>query len=188
MPRAPRPLLVAAVATLATLVAGAPASGQERPDFSGRWTTGPAPDMRGRRAGPPGDMGSGWGPDIVVRQDAETLTVEALIFAPGDLQPPLTYRYPLSQGAHAVNRILMGHGIQELPTTTRWDGDRLVLTTTHTFAHPETGRRVEADVTRVLSLEGPNSLVAPPSLVVEMTIDGVLGGPPTTTRTVYTAG
>jgi hypothetical protein len=37
-------------------------------------------------------------------------------------------------------------------------------------------------VKRTLSLE------APTSLVVETTIGGLLGGPPTTSRTVYTRG
>jgi hypothetical protein len=179
---------VVALTLAGLMVPLSPASAQDRPDFSGRWTTGPAPDMRGLRAGPSGSMGSGWGADIVVAQGPDTMIVESLIFSGGDLQPPLKYRYALAPGSRTVNQILMGYDIQEFPTTTRWEGGRLVLTTTHTFQDPRSEETFEADVTRVMWLEFPNSLVRPPSLIVEMTIEGLKGGPPSTSRTVYTSG
>lgn len=129
-------------------------------------------------------MGSGWAADIIIDQDADWLTVECLIFSSGDLQPPLKYRYALDGSSH-VNRILMGYGIQEFPSRASWVGDKLVISTTYQLLDPQTGRNVSTRTTQTLSLRS-SPLVLPPSLVVEWTIEGVLGGPSSTTRTVYT--
>jgi len=74
---------------------------------------------------------------------------------------------------------MMGRGIQTQTSKTAWDGDKLVITTTHAFTHPETGQQMTSEVKQTLSLESPTSLI------VETTRSGVLGGPPSTTRTVY---
>ena len=55
----------------------------------------------------------------------------------------------------------------------------LVITTTHTLTDPVTGKPLTVDVKRTLSLESPTSLV------VEVTRDGVLGGKPSTSTTIY---
>ena len=175
---------------------------QARPDFSGRWTTAPEPAPpaaptpsapatgagRTTAAGPQrgggqpggraGDMGSGWGPTITITQEAARLTVEYMFFARGDMQPPLKFVYALD-GSETKNSVMMGHGIQVQSARTKWDGDRLVITTTHTFTDPETGKPMTTDVTQTLSLESPDSLV------VATTRPGVLGGAPTSTRTIY---
>ena len=70
---------------------------QTPPDFSGRWILAPdppaTPTPRGGRTAS-GTMGSGWGADITVTQDATTLTIEYALFARSDMQPPtrLVYR------------------------------------------------------------------------------------------------
>jgi len=171
---------------------------QSRPDFSGRWTSAPEPAAdappaageRGRgaarggrrggggRAARAGDMGSGWGTVITITQDARRLTVEYAFFARGDLQPPLRYTYALD-GTPTTNAVTMGRGVQEERSRATWDGGSLVITSTYTFAHPETGEPVEGTLTRTLSLESPTTMV------VEVSRAGVLGGPPNTTRTVY---
>ena len=164
------------------LVGGAAA--QEKPDFSGEWTiaTEPATGQRGGgRGGRPAEFGSGWGRTIRIAQDAGALKVVWPFYGRGDLQPPLTFVYALD-GSATTDTVLMGRGVQEQVSRTAWDGNSLVITTVHAFAHPENGQRTTAEVKRTLSLE------APTSLVVETTIDGVLGGPPTTSRTVYTRG
>jgi hypothetical protein len=69
--------------------------------------------------------------------------------------------------------------VQEERSRATWDGGSLVITSTYTFAHPETGEPVEGTLTRTLSLESPTTMV------VEVSRAGVLGGPPNTTRTVY---
>jgi hypothetical protein len=165
---------------------------QTKPDFSGRWTTDapPAPaaspaagqagaaPARGGGPGRSGDMGSGWGPTITITQDAGKLIVEYAFFARGDMQPPLRFTYALD-GTETRNSVMMGRGIQQQTSKAAWDGDKLVITTTHSLVDPSTGQPVSAMVTQKLSLESPTSLV------VESTRAGVLGGPTTNARTVY---
>lgn len=182
-----KPMLVLASALIGATALDAPA--QTRPDFSGRWTTQPAeaatppagaPQGRGggRGRGGRGDMGSGWGSTITLTQDARTLTVEYAFFARGDLQPPMRFIYDLG-GGETSHPLMMGRGIQRQRARTAWDGERLVITTIHEFDHPETGRPTPVEVRQTLSL------AAPDSLVVETFRAGVLGGPPSTVRTVY---
>jgi hypothetical protein len=170
------------------------AAAQIRPDFSGRWTvdstalaelqTVSDSAARAVRAGgasdarPADDMGSGWGRTITIAQDADRLTVEYEFFTRYDMQPPLRFVFALD-GSETKNSVNMGHGPQAQTSRTAWRGDTLVITTTHTFPHPANGRPMTSDVTRTLSL------VSSSSLRVETVIGKALGGPPTTTRTIY---
>ena len=140
---------------------------QTRPDFSGRWTSAPV-----------GDMGSGWGSNVTITQDARRLRVEYEFFTPDDMQPPLIFVYALD-GTETENSVMMGRGRQVQVSKTEWVGDRLVITTRHTFKHPETGQTITSEVKQKLSLESPDLLI------VEAERSGVLGGPPFTTRTAY---
>jgi hypothetical protein len=159
---------------------------QTRPDLSGEWTVEvdtPEPAAgargRGRGRGPRvGDMGSGWSDTLTVTQDAARLTVEYVFFSRGDLQPPLRFVYALD-GSTSTNTVMMGRGMQEQQARAAWDGSTLVLTETHAFRDPETGRDVPVQVVRRLTLEAPDRLV------LEVAREGVLGGPATSTRTVY---
>jgi hypothetical protein len=123
-------------------------------------------------------MGSGWGSTITITQDATRFTVEYAFFSRGDMQPPLRFAYTLD-GSQAVNTVMMGRGTQAQRSRTAWKADTLVITTVHTFPHPETGQPTPTEVTQAVSLESPTSLV------VQATRAGVLGGPASTTRTVY---
>jgi hypothetical protein len=171
----------------------ATASAQTRSDFSGRWTSDPDPAAMptagagraaapaaaaGQRGGRSGDMGSGWGSTITIAQDASKLTVEYAFFGRGDMQPPLKFVYALD-GSETRNSVMMGRGIQQTTSRTAWQGDKLVITTIHGFTDPDSGKPSALEVTQTLSLESPTSLV------VETTRSGVMGGPPSTTRTVY---
>jgi len=199
MRRAANMLSVAAVILFAVSV-----TGQTKPDFSGRWTSEPEPTATapggggqpgaarggggggGQRGGGGerggggrnGDMGSGWGSNITIAQDASRLTVEYAFFTRGDMQPPLKFVYALD-GSETKNSVMMGRGIQAQTSKTAWDGDKLVITTTHNFDNPANGQPMKIEVKQMLSLESPTSLV------VETTRSGVLGGPPSATRTVY---
>ena len=62
---------------------------------------------------------------------------------------------------------------------TTWEGDKLIISTTHSFENPANGQPMKSDVKQTLTLASPTQLI------VETTRGGVLGGPPTTTRTVY---
>lgn len=123
-------------------------------------------------------MGSGWGPVITITQDANRLTVEYAFFGRGDMQPPLRFLYALD-GSETKNSVMMGRGVQEQLSKAAWDGGKLVITTLHTFANPTSGKTMTEEVKQTLSLESPASLV------VETTRAGVLGGPSSTTRTIY---
>ena len=157
---------------------------QANPDFSGVWTAQAAP-RGGRGGGPSGSLGSGWGPSFTITQQGDNLTVERIFFSRGDLQPALKFRYSLD-GSKTKNTVLMGRGMQEQVSTTTWKGDSLVITSTHSFANPEDGRILTSDVRQTLRLQPGRRLTSPPSLIIETTRSGVLGGPASTTRTVYT--
>jgi hypothetical protein len=73
----------------------------------------------------------------------------------------------------------MGRGMQSQTARAKWDGDKLIITTTHTLTDPATGKPVPADVTQTLTLESPTSLI------VETTRAGVLGAAATSTKAAY---
>ena len=154
-------------------------------DFSGRWTldapaiaTTPAVPGTPAAAAAPGDMGSGWGSAITIAQNAKQLSVEYAFFSRYDAQPPLTFSYPLD-GSEGRNVVMMGRGEQIESSTTQWSGSTLVITTKHRVDAGVPGKPLTVEVTRKLSLESPTTLI------VEVTRAGVLGGPSSTTRSVY---
>lgn len=167
-----------ALAAFAVGILAAGMSAQERPDLSGAWTAA-APG-----AEPSASLGSGWGDSFTLLQDSNTLTVERDFYRPRDSQPTLKFRYALD-GSESRNTILMGRGMQVQVSTAAWEGDKLVITTVHTVPDVEDGRIVMCEVTQTLSLQPPEMAAWSPSLVVETTRCGVLGGAPSTTRTVY---
>ena len=154
-------------------------SAQPPADFSGRWTL-EAPAIASTPA-VPGDMGSGWGSTITIVQDASRLSVEYQIFSRYDIQPPLRFIYPLD-GSEGRNTVMMGRGEQVESSRAQWNGQTLVIITTFHVADRGAGQPFTAELTRKLSLESPATLV------VEVTRSGVLGGSPSTTRSVYRKG
>lgn len=174
------------IGVVLSVFAMASAAAQTRPDFSGRWTsepeaatTAPQPGAGGRgRGGTAGDMGSGWASTIAITQDVKTLTVEYAFFGRGDLMPPLRFVYALD-GSETTNSVMMGRGIQTQTSRATWNEDALVITTTYPFTDPSSGKPATATITRTLRL------ASPASLVLESTIGGALGGPPSTFKTVY---
>ena len=153
---------------------------QQKPDFSGRWTSEPeaAAPSSGGRGTSVGNMGSGWGSNITIAQDATRLTVEYAFFARGDLQPPLKFVYALD-GSQTKNSVMLGRGIQTQTSKTAWEGDKLIITTEHNLENPANGQPMTIKVIQSLSFQSPTSLL------VETTRSGVLGGSSTTTRTIY---
>jgi hypothetical protein len=123
-------------------------------------------------------MGSGWGSTITIAQDTMRLSVEYPIFSRYDLQPPLTFTYPLD-GSVGRNTVMMGRGEQVESSRTEWRGETLVIITTFEIANGPAGKPFTAELTRKLRLDSPTTLV------VEVARAGVLGGPTSTTRAVY---
>lgn len=154
-------------------------------DFSGKWTletpaiaTTPAVPGTPAAAAAPGDMGSGWGSPLTIAQNATQLAVEYVVFSRYDLQPPLTFTYPLD-GSVGRNSVVMGRGEQVESSRAQWSGQTLVITTTFQVADHAAGKPFTAELTRKLWLESPTTMI------VEVTRAGVLGGPASTTRSVY---
>jgi len=123
-------------------------------------------------------MGSGWGSTITIAQDSKRLSVEYAIFSRYDLQPPLTLRYPLD-GSVGGNTVTMGRGEQIESSRAQWSGQTLIIVTTFFVTDRAAGQPFTAALTRKLWLESPTTLI------VEVTRAGVLGGPSSTTRSVY---
>jgi hypothetical protein len=157
---------------------------QTAPDFSGKWTVVPDRSAAGGRGGgrgghgASGALGSGWGTEITVTQDAAKLTIQTTYFTARDLQPPLKFVYLLN-GSESKNTVLMGRGPQEQTSKAVWDGSKLFIRTVHSFKDPQSGAAMTSETKQVLSLESPTSLV------VETTRSAALGGPPSTTKTMY---
>ena len=157
-------------------------------DFSGRWmldapVVALTPAVPGTPAGAaaPGDMGSGWGSTVTIAQDAKQLRVEYAVFSRYDAQPPLTFIYPLD-GSVGRNTVMMGRGEQVESSRAQWKGQTLVIVTTFQIADRGAGTPFTTELTRKLSLESPTTLV------MEVTRAGVLGGPASTTRSIYRKG
>ncbi len=173
------------IALWLTAVLPATLSAQPPADFSGRWTldapaitSTPAVPGTPAAAAAPGDMGSGGGSTINIAQDTKRLRVAYTIFSQYDLQPPLTFTYPLD-GSVGRNTVMMGRGEQIESSRTQWNGQTLIIVTTSHITDRGAGQPFTAELTRKLWLESPTTLV------VEVTRAGVLGGPASTTRSAY---
>ena len=132
-------------------------------------------------------LGSGWGDDIAIVQDDDTLTVERVFFRPREVQPPIRYRYALD-GSDTQNRVNLGRSLPPAVSTTFWRGDRLVIATRHPVPDPDGGWSMEGEVVRTLWLEPASRTPWEPRLVVETRRGGVMGGLASTNRTVYNRG
>jgi arylsulfatase len=160
------------------------------PDFTGSWSTAvlssaPPTGQSGRSRVP--TLGSGWGDKISIVHTPEDLEVERVFFLPREIQPAVKYRYALD-GSETENAVTMGRTGPAPISTTAWDGNRLVITTRYPLQDPDDGRWLTSEVTQTLWLQPAAGTPWEPSLVIETRRGGVLGGRPSTNRTVYTKG
>ena len=178
-----RSIVVLTLCTTGVLATGL--SAQEHPNLTGTWTVAELPAVTAAGGnGPQMSLGSGWGDSFTLIHDPETLTVERVLYRPRDYQPTMRLRYALD-GTESRNTFMMGRGLQAQISTAAWESDKLVITIVHTDPDAEEGGAIRCEVRQTLSLEPPRQAVGEPSLVVETTRCGVLGGLPSTTRTVY---
>ena len=114
MKRARFAVIAAAVFAVATV-----AFAQAKPDFSGTWT----PDQP---AAAPGGGGGrmGMGGPMTVKQPPDTLTIERSM---GDNKISTVYKL---DGTETVNKQMGRGGEVEVKTTAKWDGNKLVLSST----------------------------------------------------------
>ncbi len=160
------------------------------PDFSGSWSTAilSSAAPTGRSAPIPiATLGSGWGDKISIIHKADQLEVERVFFVPREIQPLMRYRFALN-GSETENAMTIGRMGQAPTSTTKWDGNRLVMTTIYQFQNPEDGIWLKNKVTQTIWLQPATGTPWEPSLVVETTRSAALNGKPSTNRTMYTRG
>jgi arylsulfatase A-like enzyme len=160
------------------------------PDFSGSWSTAAvssAPPTRLSSHRQVATLGSGWGDKISIKHTTDQLEVERVFFVPREIQPLVRYRFALD-GSETENFVNMGRTGPAPTSTTAWDENRLVITTLYPFQNPEDGNWLTSKVIQTVWLQPGMGTPWEPSLVVETTRNGVLGGPPSTNRTVYRRG
>lgn len=157
------------------------ASAQPRPSLAGEWVrvdstpARPTVAATGDAAFRTGDMGSGWGAPLTIRQTSDSLVVEYAQFSAYDLQPRQRYAFALD-GSETRNRVIVGHAEVLQRARAVWRGGELVITTLHP-APPEISR-TPTQVQQVLSLDASGQLV------VETTRPGYHGA--NVVRTTYT--
>jgi hypothetical protein len=162
----------------AWLCIATPALAQQRPDFSGRWQLVPEANAGSTAARSAPTFGTGWASDISIAQDATTLTIEFAAYSRYDMQPPIRLVYRLD-GTESTNILNVGRGPQEQVSTAAWDGDALTLTIVRQFRAGPEDTPTTVRTTQTLSLDSAAVLK------VETTHSAVLGGSPSTNRTVY---
>jgi hypothetical protein len=160
--------VVVFTAVLALIAAGtAAAVAQAKPSFAGKWTlvvdpNAPAPTGRGGRGG-------GLGQAFTATQDEKTLVVTTTNAQTGETKA--TYNL---DGSESKNPITFGGNTVDRVSKVKWDGSKLVITTTVNF----NGNAVETTQTWALDAAG--------TLNVESTSN--FGGNPTTTKAAYKKG
>jgi hypothetical protein len=165
---------LSALALLLTVSAAA----QPLPDFSGRWIAVPEPAPAGGGIAAAGTLGSGWGNEVTLTQNASTLTVERAQFSAYDMQPPMRFSYALDGSENRIT-LNVGRGAQEMLVRTSRQDDSLVITTSYHVSLPDDGRPATVEMKQVLSLDAPGSLV------VMTTLTGLKGGTSSTSTTRY---
>lgn len=163
---------------LSLLLFGA-ASAQTRPDFSGSWaradsTEQPSIAATGDAPFVSGDMGSGWGSPLTIRQGSNSFAVEYAHFSSYDMQPPLHLVYALD-GSDSLNSIMIGHTQSTQHSRALWREQTLVITTQIKVP----GSDARGEMQHALTLESPQTLV------IETTRSGNFGSASSVTRTLY---
>jgi hypothetical protein len=159
-----RVLSVAAILTL--VISGVSMSAQSKPSFAGKWTV--VPDPNAAAAGGRG-MGGGLGPELTAVQDDKTLTVTTNSSQLGEVKTV----YNLD-GSESKNPINFGGQTVDRVSRVKWDGAKLVITTTISFnGNP-------AETTQTWTLDGSGNLVIETS--------SNFTGTPTTAKATYKKG
>jgi hypothetical protein len=163
---------------IAIAMGNAPA--QSLPDFTGEWTRVDTAAERGSVAAVGdaqfrvGNLGSGWGATLILRQEAGRLVVQYTFFSTYDLQAPIRLTYALD-GSESRNTLNIGHTESILRSRAEWRDTSLVITTSYGVPHGVGTTEVRQALT----------LASPTSLIIETTRTGVPGTSPTVVRTAY---
>jgi hypothetical protein len=121
---------------LTLVIACASVSAQSKTSFAGKWTMVPDPNAAAAGGGRGRGMGGGLGQEFTATQDDKTLTVTTNNPQLGELKTVYNLdgsesKNPLNFGGQTVDRV----------SKVKWDGAKLVITTTITPTESRRGRR-----------------------------------------------
>jgi arylsulfatase len=160
------------------------------PDFSGSWSTTELSSVNviNRDDKPKvASLGSGWGDKISILHRSDFLEIERVVFVPREVQPLVTCRYALD-GSASENYINVGRTSRPAVSSTKWEENRLVITTLYPYQDPVKKDWHESKMIQTLWLESATGMPWEPRLIVETCRVGVAGGLTSTNRIVYTKG
>ena len=160
------------------------------PDFSGTWSTASVSTISViNQTDKPkvASLGSGWGDKISILQHSDNVEIERVLFTPRELQPLINNRYTLD-GSTTENTINIGRGNMTTISSTKWENNKLVITTLFPYQDPNSGKWHKSKMIQTLWLEEPTKEPWEPNLIIETYREAVLGGLSSTNRTIYTKG
>ncbi len=179
-----RDMRKSALAVVGVVLLAAAVAAQAKPNFSGRWTR--VPDQSetagaragGMRGGRMGGGGTGWTDEVVVKQDATTLTMTQNMQGTPTI---LTYKL---DGTESKNTIpggalggRQGTGPTEMISRAAWEGDKLVIL--NPLSVNMGGTPMTITVKQVISLGTDGNIV------VETSAEGLPGGQAMSNRAVF---
>jgi hypothetical protein len=158
--------LMSIVAVAVLVSAGASMSAQSKPVFAGKWTMVPDPNAAAAGGGRGRGMAGGLGQEFTATQDDKTLTVTTNNPQLGELKTVYNLdgsesKNPLNFGGQTVDRV----------SKVKWDGAKLVITTTINFG----GNPAETTQSWMLDASG--------NIVIETSSN--FTGTPTTSKITY---
>ena len=157
--------VISAVGVLMMVVATAAVFAQSKTNFAGKWTLVPDPNApAGGGGGRGGGRGGGLGQEFTAEQNDKTLTVTSTN------QMGTTKAVYNLDGTESKNPLTFGDQTIERVSKVKWDGPKLVITTTTNF------QGTPRESTQTWSLDGGN-------LIVESTSN--FTGTPQTTKVTY---
>lgn len=162
----------------------------KNPDFSGTWSTTILHRVSViNRVEKPliPSLGSGWGDRISINNTTNQLEVEHVVFVPREIQQLARYKFALD-GSISENDILMGRTGKPIASTSVWKNNRLIITSNYPFQDSKSKKWLNSKVTQTLWLQPATRTPWEPTLIVETTREGLLGGLSSTNRTKYTKG
>ncbi len=158
--------ILSVAVVVALVIAGASVSAQSKTNFAGKWTLVPDPNAAAGGGGRGRGMGGGLGQEFTATQDDKTLTVTTSNPQMGDMK--MVYNL---DGSETKNPITFNGQTIERASKVKWDGAKLVITTTINF------NGTPAETTQSWTLDASGALV------VESTSN--FNGNPMTTKATY---
>ncbi len=159
------------------------------PNFSGTWSTTDVSTVSAINRTDKqkvATLGSGWGEKISILHHSNNLDIERVVFTPRELQPTVSYHFTLDSSTE--NNINTGRSQKPVVSTTKWQENRLIITSIFPIQDPNRGVWQNSKMTQTLWLEVATNAPWEPNLIVETRRESILGGFTSTNRTVYSRG